>query len=261
MEYQTLAISLADKVATITLNRPEARNALNDQSIDELSFAFRELGCHDKVRAIVMAANGPTFCSGSDPIWLRTTAGYSWKENQADAMQLAQTLRKIYLCPKPVVAKVQGDCSAVGLGLVAACDIAVAAQDANFSLSEVKLGLVPAIISTYVIKAMSENAARRYFLTGEQFTAQEAYRIGFLHEVVAADALDAKVAELLKALVTNSPNAIKEAKILVHEVAYRPLDNTLLDDMALRIARNRACPECRDGVQSYLEDRMPGWLR
>jgi len=141
-------------------------------------------------------------------------AGYTHAENQADALQLAEMLRTIYLCPKPVVAKVQGDCYAGGMGLVAACDIIVAVEEANFCLSEVKLGLIPATISPYVIKAMGENASRRYFLTAERFGAREALRIGFAHEVVSTETLDAKVTEIVKALVNNSPNAVRQAKVL-----------------------------------------------
>jgi methylglutaconyl-CoA hydratase len=260
MEYHTLTIGITDKVATVTLNRPDVRNAFNEHTINELSLAFHDLGRNEMVRAIVLAANGPAFCAGADLNWMKKMAGYSHEENQADAMQLAQMLRTIYLCPKPVVAKVQGDCYAGGMGLVAACDIAVAVQEANFCLSEVKLGLIPATISPYVIKAMGENAARRYFLTAERFSAQEAHRIGFVHELVAADALDGKVAEVLKALVSNSPNAVKEAKVLVRDVAHRVVDDALLADTALRIAHIRASGEGREGVQSFLEKRKPGWL-
>ncbi len=260
MEYQTLTVGIIDKVATVTLNRPDVRNAFNEHTINELSIAFHELGRNEMVRVIVLAANGPAFCAGADLNWMKKMAVYSHEENEADAMQLAQMLRTIYLCPKPVVAKVQGDCYAGGMGLVAACDIAVAVQEANFCLSEVKLGLIPATISPYVIKAMGENAARRYFLTAERFTAQEAHRIGFVHEVVAAEALDAKVAEVLKALVGNSPNAVREAKALVRDIAHRPVDDVLLADTALRIAHIRASGEGREGVQSFLEKRKPGWL-
>ena len=261
MEYQTLTVGIIDKVATVTLNRPDVRNAFNEHTINELSIAFHELGRNEMVRAIVLAANGPAFCAGADLNWMKKMAAYSHEENEADAMQLAQMLRTIYLCPKPVVAKVQGDCYAGGMGLVAACDIAVAVQEANFCLSEVKLGLIPATISPYVIKAMGGNAARRYFLTAERFTAQEAHRIGFVHEVVVADALDAKVAEVLKALVGNSPNAVREAKVLVRDIAHRPVDDVLLADTALRIAHIRASGEGREGVQAFLEKRKPDWLR
>ena len=260
MDYQTLTIAIADKVATVTLNRPELRNAFNEHTIAELALAFDELGRSDTVRAIVLAANGPSFCAGADLNWMKKMAGYSHDENQQDAMRLADMLRTIYLCPKPTVARVQGDCYAGGMGLVAACDIVVAADTVGFCLSEVKLGLIPATISPYVIKAMGEQAARRYFITAERFDAAEARRIGFAHEVVAADALDATVAGIVKALVNNSPNAVKEAKTLVREVVGQNVDDALLADTAGRIAAIRASLEGREGVASFIEKRKPTWL-
>lgn len=260
MDYQTLTIDVADKVATVTLNRPELRNAFNEHAIAELALAFDELGQSDTVRAIVLAANGPSFCAGADLNWMKKMAGYSHAENQQDAMRLADMLRTIYLCPKPIVAKVQGDCYAGGMGLVAACDIVVAVDSVGFCLSEVKLGLIPATISPYVIKAMGEQAARRYFLTAERFDAQEARRIGFAHEVVAPDALDAAVASIVKALVNNSPNAVKEAKTLVRDIVGQPVDDALLADTAGRIAAIRSSLEGREGVASFLEKRKPTWL-
>ncbi|WP_313169097.1 enoyl-CoA hydratase/isomerase family protein [Massilia oculi] len=261
MDYQTLTIAIADKVATVTLNRPELRNAFNEQAIAELALAFDELGRSDTVRAIVLAANGPSFCAGADLNWMKKMAGYSHEENQEDALRLADMLRTIYLCPKPTVAKVQGDCYAGGMGLVAACDIVVAVDTAGFCLSEVKLGLIPATISPYVIKAMGEQAARRYFLTAERFDALDARRIGFAHEVVAADALDATVAGIARALVNNSPNAVKEAKTLVRDIVGKPVDDALLADTAGRIAAIRASLEGREGVASFLEKRKPTWLQ
>ncbi|WLI89121.1 enoyl-CoA hydratase/isomerase family protein [Massilia sp. R2A-15] len=260
MSYQTIEISIASRVATVTLNRPDVRNAFNETAINELALAFDELGRNDDVRAIVLAANGPAFCAGGDLNWMKKMAGYSDAENLDDASKLADMLRTIYLCPKPVVAKIQGDCYAGGMGLVAACDVAVCVDEANFCLSEVKLGLIPATISPYVIKAMGENAARRYFLTAERFSAKEAHRIGFVHELVAADALDATVAAIVKALVTNSPNAVREAKVLVRDIAGRPVDDALLADSAQRIAAIRASSEGREGVASFLEKRKPSWL-
>jgi methylglutaconyl-CoA hydratase len=258
---ETIDISLGDKsVATVTLNRPDVRNAFNETTIAELTQAFRDLGGNMDVRAIVLAANGPAFCAGADLNWMKKMAGYTREENRADAAQLAEMLRVIYRCPKPVVAKIQGDCYAGGMGLVAACDIAVAADTANFCLSEVKLGLIPATISPYVIKAMGENAARRYFLTAERFSASEAQRIGFVHRVTPSDGLDAAVADLLKALVANSPNAVKEAKRLVQEVAGREIADALIADTAERIADIRASDEGKEGVRSFLEKRKPSWL-
>ncbi|MDB5749324.1 MAG: enoyl-CoA hydratase [Massilia sp.] len=260
MDYETLSITIADKVATVTLNRPDLRNAFNEQAIAELALAFDELGRNELVRAIVLAANGSAFCAGADLNWMKKMAAYSHDENQADASRLADMLRTIYLCPKPTVAKVQGDCYAGGMGLVAACDIVVAAVGVNFCLSEVKLGLIPATISPYVIKAMGEQAARRYFLTAERFDAQAAGRMGFAHEVVAPDALDSTVAGILKALVSNSPNAVAEAKKLVRDVVGEPVTDALLLDTAGRIAAIRASNEGREGVASFLEKRKPSWL-
>ena len=261
MDYQTLTIAIADKVATVTLNRPDLRNAFNEHAIAELALAFDELGRSDTVRAIILGANGPAFCAGADLNWMKKMAGYSHEENQEDALRLADMLRTIYLCPKPTVAKVQGDCYAGGMGLVAACDIVVASENAGFCLSEVKLGLIPATISPYVIKAMGEQAARRYFLTAERFDAAEARRIGFAHEVVAADALDSTVAGVARALVNNSPNAVKEAKTLVRDIVGKTVDDALLLDTAGRIAAIRASLEGREGVASFLEKRKPTWLQ
>ena len=260
MEYQTLSIAITDKVATVTLNRPELRNAFNEEAIAELALAFDELGRNELVRAIVLAANGPAFCAGADLNWMKKMAGYSHDENHADAARLADMLRTIYLCPKPTVAKVQGDCYAGGMGLVAACDIVVAAEGVNFCLSEVKLGLIPATISPYVIKAMGEQAARRYFITAERFDAAAAQRLGFAHEVVPMEALDTTVAGIVKALVSNSPHAVAQAKTLVREIVGQPVTDALLDDTARRIAEIRASSEGREGVSSFLEKRKPSWL-
>ena len=260
MTYDTLLMTVADKVATVTLNRPDLRNAFNEEAIAELARVFDELGRNDAVRAIVLAANGPSFCAGADLNWMKKMAGYSHDENHADAMRLAEMLRTIYLCPKPTVARVQGDCYAGGMGLVAACDIVVASETAGFCLSEVKLGLIPATISPYVIKAMGEQAARRYFLTAERFDATEAQRIGVAHAVVAPEALDATVAGIVKALVNNSPHAVRQAKTLVREIVGQPVDDALLLDTAGRIAAIRASTEGREGVASFLEKRKPTWI-
>lgn len=260
MTYDTLLVTVADKVATVTLNRPDLRNAFNEGAIAELARVFDELGRNDAVRAIVLAANGPSFCAGADLNWMKKMAGYSHDENEADAMRLAEMLRTIYLCPKPTVARVQGDCYAGGMGLVAACDIVVASDTAGFCLSEVKLGLIPATISPYVIKAMGEQAARRYFLTAERFDAAEAQRIGVAHDVVAPEALDATVAGIVKALVNNSPHAVQQAKTLVREIVGQPVDDALLLDTAGRIATIRASTEGREGVASFLEKRKPTWI-
>ena len=247
-------------VATVTLSRPEVRNAFNDEVIAELTQAFTELGKNDAVRAIVLAAEGPAFCAGADLNWMRRMADYTHAENLADAAQLAEMLRVIYTCPQPTVARIQGDVYAGGMGLVAACDMAVSVDTANYCLSEVKLGLYPATISPYVIRAMGARAAHRYFLTAERFDAAEALRIGFVHAVVAADQLDDKVAELTKALVSASPNAVKACKTLLHEVAGQAVDSALIAHTVQGIAGIRASSEGKEGVQSFLQKRKPNWL-
>ncbi|MBV8271742.1 MAG: enoyl-CoA hydratase/isomerase family protein [Cupriavidus sp.] len=259
MQFTTLTVTAERHVATVTLNRPDVRNAFNETVIAELTGAFRALGDTPEVRAIVLAGNGPAFCAGADLNWMKKMAGYSNDENRADALTLAQMLYTIWVCPKPVIARVQGDTYAGGMGLVAACDIAVAAEGVNFCLSEARLGLLPATISPYVIRAMGEQAARRYFITAERFDAAEALRLGFVHAVVPAAGLDAKVAEIAATLVANSPNAVRESKRLVQEVAGQDIDNDLLADTANRIAAIRASDEGREGVRSFLEKRAPSW--
>jgi methylglutaconyl-CoA hydratase len=260
VSYQTLEVEYGERTATVILNRPDVRNAFNETTIAEITEVFRTLGADGKLRAIVLAARGAAFCAGADLNWMKKMAGYTHAENLADATQLAEMLRTIYLCPKPVVAKVQGDCYAGGMGLVAACDIAVSADSAHFCLSEVKLGLIPATISPYVIKAMGENAARRYFLTAERFSAQQAQRIGFVHEVATADTLDASVDGIVSALAAASPNAVRQAKRLVREVAGVALSDELVAATVAGIAEIRASAEGREGVQSFLEKRKPNWL-
>lgn len=259
MQFTTLAVTAERHIATVTLNRPDVRNAFNETVIAELTGAFRALGDTPDVRAIVLTGTGPAFCAGADLNWMKKMAGYSDDENRADALTLAQMLHTVWVCPKPVIARVQGDTYAGGMGLVAACDIAVASATANFCLSEAKLGLLPATISPYVIRAMGEQAARRYFITAERFDAAEALRLGFLHAVVPPQELDEKVAEIAATLVNNSPNAVRESKRLVQEVAGREIDSDLLADTANRIAAIRASDEGRDGVRSFLEKRAPMW--
>ncbi|TXT40904.1 MAG: methylglutaconyl-CoA hydratase [Comamonadaceae bacterium] len=247
-------------VATVTLNRPEVRNAFNDEVIAELTAAFTQLGRDSQVRAIVLAAEGPAFCAGADLNWMRRMADYGHAENLADAAQLAGMLHTIYTCPKPTVARIQGDVYAGGMGLVAACDMAVSVDTANYCLSEVKLGLYPATISPYVIRAMGARAAHRYFLTAERFDAAEALRIGFVHAVTRADQLDDKVGEITQALVNASPNAVAECKALLHDVAGKEIDSALIARTVEGIANIRASSEGKEGVQSFLQKRKPSWL-
>ncbi len=256
----SLTLDFSANVAKVTLSRPEVRNAFNDEVIAELTQAFTTLGQDAGVRAIVLAADGPAFCAGADLNWMRRMADYTHSENLADAAQLAEMLRVIYSCPKPTVARIQGDVYAGGMGLVAACDMAVSVDSANYCLSEVKLGLYPATISPYVIRAMGARAAHRYFLTAERFDAAEALRIGFVHAVVAADQLDAQVNVMVAALVSASPNAVRECKTLLHDVAGKDMDAALIARTVQGIASIRVSVEGKEGVQSFLQKRKPNWL-
>lgn len=257
----SIRIATQAQVATVVLSRPEVRNAFNDEVIAELSHAFTALGDDPAVRAIVLMAEGPAFCAGADLNWMRRMADYTRDENLADAGKLAFMLRALYECPKPTIARVQGDVVAGGMGLVAACDMAVSVDTAHFCLSEVKIGLIPATISPYVIRAMGARAAHRWFLTAERFDAAEALRLGLVHAVVPAERLDAQVGELVAALTSASPNAVRQCKQLVQDVAGREITRLLIERTVEGIADIRASDEGKEGVQAFLQKRKPGWLQ
>jgi len=258
--FTTLELTIEGAVARIWLNRPELRNAFDDVVIRELGEAFAQASAAAEVRVIVLGANGPAFCAGANLNWMRRAADFTHEENMADAGGLAAMLRTIHESPKPVIARVQGDVYAGGMGLVAACDIAVSVDTAWYCLSEVKIGLIPATISPYVLRAMGTRAAQRWFLTAERFSAAEAHRIGFVHEVATADALDAKVAEIVKALTGASPAAVRACKTLIADVAGREIDDALIAKTVQGIADIRASEEGREGVQAFLQKRKPSWL-
>ena len=250
----------APHVARVYLNRPEVRNAFNQHSIAELTQVFTELSADGTLRAIVLGGHGKAFCAGADLSWMREMAGYSWQQNRADAQRLADMLWTIYSCPVPVVGRIHGDCYAGGVGLASVCDVLVAAQGVNFCLSEARLGLLPGTISPYVVRAMGEQASRRYFVTAERFSAAQAHTMGFVHELCEAEALDAKVDEIVATLVANGPMALRACKKLVQDVAGVPITAALRDETARRIADIRASDEGREGVQSFLNKRKPAWL-
>jgi len=208
---------------------------------------------------VVLGGHGKAFCAGANLLWMRAMADYTWEQNRADAQGLADMLHAIWSCPVPVIGRVHGDCYAGGVGLAAVCDILVAAEGVNFCLSEARLGLLPATIGPYVVKALGEQASRRYFTTAERFDAARAHALGFVHEVVPAEALDAKVDELVAALVANGPAAVRACKALVHDVAARPVDDALRAETARRIADIRASAEGKEGVQAFLNKRKPAW--
>ena len=256
---EILSVIRDDGIATVTLNRPEVHNAFNDAMIADLTAVFRQLGDDTKVRAVLLRANGKSFSAGANLGWMQRMAGYGHDENLADAQALAELMRTLNTLPKPTVAVVQGAAFGGGVGLVACCDIAVAADAAAFSLSEVRLGLIPAVISPYVVAAMGERAARRYFLTAERFSAQEAHRLGLVHEVVSGDLLDQAVETILQRLAECGPAAQAAAKDLIFAVAHQPTDAAVIQDTAERIARIRASEEGREGVGAFLQKRPPSW--
>ena len=254
-----LDIQIQGHVARVFLNRPEVRNAFNDSVITELAETFTRLGNDPGLRAIVLGGHGKAFCAGADLNWMKSMAGYGWEDNRADATRLAEMLWAIYSCPLPVVGRLHGDCYAGGMGLAACCDVLVAAEGMHFCLSEARLGLLPATISPYVMRAMGEQAARRYFITAERFSAAQARDMGFVHELVAPDALDPKVDEIVALLVANGPAAVKACKRLVQDFAGREITQDLRAETARRIADIRASDEGREGVQAFLNKREPAW--
>ena len=246
-------------VAEVWLNRPEVRNAFNDSVITELSEAFKTLADDQQLRAVVLGGHGKAFCAGADLNWMRQMASYSWEQNRVDAERLAEMLYAIWSCPVPVVGRIHGDCYAGGVGLASVCDVLVAARGMHFCLSEAKLGLLPATISPYVIRALGEQASRRYFTTAERFDADTALRLGFVHEVAEPDVIDAKVNEIVAALSANGPAALRACKRLVKDIASRPITQELRADTARRIADIRAGDEGREGVGAFLSKREPSW--
>jgi methylglutaconyl-CoA hydratase len=256
-----LKLDVTGGVARLTLDRPEIRNAFDDALIAELTRVLRELDADDKVRAVVLAGNGPAFCAGADLNWMKRMAGYTYEQNLADARALAAMLKTLDRMRKPTLARVHGPAFAGGVGLVAACDIAVGTPEAKFCLSEAKLGLSPATISPYVIRAMGERAARRYFLSAEVFDANEAHRIGLLTAVSPSEKLDGEIDKILEHLLQGGPQSLSRIKDLIRLVSSGPVSDAMIEDTAQRIAEIRVSSEGREGIAAFLEKRKPGWTR
>ncbi|HJS38185.1 MAG TPA: enoyl-CoA hydratase/isomerase family protein [Burkholderiales bacterium] len=248
-------------IARVWLDRPEIRNAFDDALIAALTQTLRELDADDGVRAVVLGGNGPAFCAGGDLNWMKRMAGYGYDENLQDAQALAGLMKTLDRMRKPTIARVHGPAYAGGVGLVAACDIAVGVPEAKFCLSEAKLGLSPATISPYVLRAMGERMARRYFLTAEVFDGIEAHRIGLLTAVSPSEKLDGEIDKMLEHLRQGGPQAMAKIKDLIRTVAASPVSDPLIADTAQRIAEIRGSPEGREGVASFLEKRKPAWRR
>lgn len=262
MENQSIQYQLNDSgVATITLNRPDIHNAFDDTIIAALTAAFKKAGEDPAVRIVVLAASGKSFCAGGDLNWMRRMAGYNYEENLRDANALADMLRTLNFLPKPTIARVQGAAYGGGVGLVACCDIAVASPDAAFCLSEVKVGLIPATIGPYVVRAIGQRASRRYFTTAELISAETARELGLVSELVNNEELDNTIAGIIKGLLRNGPQAVAEAKRLVLDVADGEINAEMIADTSQRIAQTRGSDEGREGLTAFLEKRKPGWIQ
>lgn len=249
-------------VAMVAFNRPEVHNAFDETMIREVIEAFRDLGSDHSVRVIIIAAEGKSFCAGADLNWMKRASEYGEDQNREDAGELALMLNAIYACPKPVIARVQGNAFGGGVGVVAAADIAIGVSDVQFALSEVKLGIIPAVISPYVIEAIGARYAHRYFITAERFSGSEAYRIGLLHDLASSpDAMDEMIAGLCTTLLANGPKAITAAKNLIQAVAQKPIDDELMEDTIERIAQIRSTPEAKEGIGAFLGKRRPDWVK
>ena len=256
----TLDVQRSGPLARVYLNRPDVRNAFNEQVIAELTDTFSQLALEPELRAIVLGGHGKAFCAGADLSWMRSMADFTWEQNRTDAQALADMLWAVYKCPVPIVGRLQGDCYAGGVGLAAVCDVVVAVDSMNFCLSEARLGLLPATISPYVIRAMGEQAARRYFITAERFSAAQAQATGLVHELCSVSALDAKVDAIVAALVANGPLATRACKALVQDVVGLQITDDLRGETARRIADVRVSSEGKEGIQSFLQKRPPTWL-
>ena len=260
--YQNILTEVDHGVGLITLNRSDRHNAIDGLLVTELTAGIAAMAADASVRVVILSSVGTSFCSGADPKWLLQSALKSEADNLADARAVAVLLRALADCPKPTVARIQGIALGSGLGLIAACDIAIATFDAEFALNETQRGLIPGVIAPYVSQAIGPRHARRYMLTAERFSASEAYRLGLVHEIVADNAaLDNALADLIDALLANGPVALSECKTALAVMQNRPISAELLDHIAQRSARVRASPEAREGLTALLEKRQPNWTR
>ena len=249
-----------DGNATVMLNRPDVHNAFDPEMVEGLTVALQELGAMDTVRAVVLMGAGTSFSAGADIGHMKESAKFGRKQNFEAALAMARMLYRLHTLKKPTIACIRGAVRGGGCGLVAACDIAIASRTATFRLSEVKLGIIPAMISPYVIAAMGARMAHRYMVTGEEFDAAEAYRIGFVHDICEEEDLIGKVGEMLAQLYTSGPNAVVAVKELIPLGANMPIDEEIVEETARLIAEIRATPEAQEGLSAFLEKRQAAWL-
>ncbi|KPJ50272.1 hypothetical protein AMJ40_03420 [candidate division TA06 bacterium DG_26] len=257
--FETIAISVEQSSATLTFNRPEIHNAFNDVMIDELHRAFATISSREDIRVVVLTGAGKSYCAGADLNWMKRVKDYSYEENLQESLRLAELFYQIYTLPSPTIAKVNGAAIGGGTGFVAVCDLAIASSTAKFSFSEVKLGLVPACISPYVVRKVGEGASREFFLTGERLTAEKALRYGLVNQVVPPEGLDDAVREWTDHLISSGPHALATCKQLLHRVPEMGLDEARTYTARV-IASLRVSEEGQEGMASFLEKRKPNWL-
>lgn len=260
MSFSRLKVETVGPVARVTLNRPEVRNAFDAETIQELRRAFGEIGADDAVRAVILAGAGKAFCAGADIGWMRSSVDFGEEENRRDAMELAEMLRTLDECPKPLIGRIHGAVMGGAIGLVAVCDVAVASEETKFAFSEVRLGIIPSVISCFVVPKIGAARARRYFATAELFRAPEAKEMGLVHEVAPPDRIDACIDGILKSVLLNGPKAVAETKILIRTVLASGREEGLRY-AAESIARLRTSPEGQEGLRAFLEKRPPNWAK
>jgi len=259
-KLETILYKVEDKIGRVTLNRPEVHNAFNDIMIRELTEVFNDLKTKNEVRVVVLTGEGKSFCAGADLNWMKKVKDFSYEDNLKESFELAEMLYIIYSCPKPTIARVNGTAIGGGTGLVAVCDIAITSAEAKFSFSEVKLGLIPACISPYVIKKCDEGRTRELFLTGERITADKAYSVGLVNRIVPAAELDSAVTELVNQLLSSGPEAIRRCKELVSKVPQMSYEE-MKRYTAEVIAQMRMSDEGQEGMLAFLEKRKPKWSK
>ena len=258
--FTTLEIQLEGPVATIWMNRPDLHNAFDETLITELTAACKALDADPQVRIVVLAGRGKSFSAGADLNWMKRAANNDLHHNLVDARALAGMLRTLSEMHKPTIARVQGAALGGGTGLTAACDIAIASTQAVFATSEVKFGIIPAAISPYVVRAIGARQSYRYFQSAERIDALRARELGLVHEAVEPEQLDAKVQEIVDALIQGGPLSQAAAKDLIRAVDNKPINDAVVEDTAQRIAQLRATPEAQDGLSAFLDKRQPGWM-
>lgn len=259
--YQSIITEIDDGVGILTLNRPTRHNALDETLINEITAGLLDLETNPRVHLVVLSSVGKSFCAGADISWLKRETSNTLEENLRDARNLGRLMTTLNNLRKPTIGRIQGPTFGSGVGLVACCDIAIATYDAQFALSDVKLGIIPAVVSPFIMAAVGERFVRRYTLSAERFSAAEAYRIGLVHEVVPDETeLDQALIEIVDSLLKNGPQAMAECKSLLRDLSARPIDDDIIEEAAQRMARVRSSAEGREGLTAFIEKRKPNWI-